>query len=565
MAHTLPRPIGDLVKKMHMLTSRKELKPMYCIDDLPLVNYVSSTGLTKEGCHSGQRKLLMTEIQFLSNCAIGCNLIIYAGSAPCEHLSILMKMFPLKKFLLIDPNFHTPGVDFKYVYQNIPVISKETYYKTRDIFKHKPTNKLSTKYHHYTKAEKLSVMKFHRHSDVIDVVDVTNPTNITSMALIHKVFNEVGYKTLITDIINGTDMVYVIQDYMTRDLTNFIATSLSNANNPQMCFISDIRTNLFTNAPTDVDTMWNDALQLIFVQTLKPVYSMIKFHPPYHGCISSPDIIARIHNGEDDPIINMIRDDFKYAKSEYKYNPTTEYGNEMKTQDYRYVASEQVWLQTWAPSSSSEARLIISHKNLSDPLQNYNSIEWDNKFMYFRTIRGVGYFNSFYKALKNHNHSYDGCFDCMLEMLIITSFISSRATPLTATATIDTQRLIKLIETEPKIVIELLRISTAIDDELLYSRFVKCYSHGQVTRPPVALYFYRHTTDKHYVKLWQINSETLATTLVYTKGRKNSKIVVNPKITKYTLASNFTEFKPYANGFANFLMIKDKVKLKHIN
>jgi hypothetical protein len=61
--------------------------------------------------HFGQRKLFLSEVEFLTLC---CNsfdentqnpLVIYAGAAPGTHISLLSKMFPFIKFVLIDPAF----------------------------------------------------------------------------------------------------------------------------------------------------------------------------------------------------------------------------------------------------------------------------------------------------------------------------------------------------------------------------------------------------------------------------------------------------------------------------
>ena len=61
-------------------------------------------------CHWGQKKLLLSEIQFLTRILkvlktkdLNDYCIIYIGSAPGEHLTILFKMFPNILWLLYDP------------------------------------------------------------------------------------------------------------------------------------------------------------------------------------------------------------------------------------------------------------------------------------------------------------------------------------------------------------------------------------------------------------------------------------------------------------------------------
>ena len=52
--------------------------------------------------HYGQRKLCITELYFMSEYANLSNLVIYVGSAPCSHLSIILDFFPKHIFHLYD-------------------------------------------------------------------------------------------------------------------------------------------------------------------------------------------------------------------------------------------------------------------------------------------------------------------------------------------------------------------------------------------------------------------------------------------------------------------------------
>lgn len=61
--------------------------------------------------HYGQRKLLLSEIEFLTNVCISLPaklkhkriVVIYAGAAPGDHIDLLYSMFPFIKFVLVDP------------------------------------------------------------------------------------------------------------------------------------------------------------------------------------------------------------------------------------------------------------------------------------------------------------------------------------------------------------------------------------------------------------------------------------------------------------------------------
>jgi cap2 methyltransferase len=70
----------------------------------------SVSNTTSRNIHIGQRKLLMSEIHFLtevhrSNTAHAPMLCVYAGACPCTHIPVLLDMFPNVYFILIDPAF----------------------------------------------------------------------------------------------------------------------------------------------------------------------------------------------------------------------------------------------------------------------------------------------------------------------------------------------------------------------------------------------------------------------------------------------------------------------------
>jgi cap2 methyltransferase len=61
-------------------------------------------GEVKLAMHFGQRKLLLTEIEFLTNCGNLSDTVVYVGSAPGYHIKLLTKYFPNHKFELYDPS-----------------------------------------------------------------------------------------------------------------------------------------------------------------------------------------------------------------------------------------------------------------------------------------------------------------------------------------------------------------------------------------------------------------------------------------------------------------------------
>src|SRR6185437_11524233 len=76
------------------------------IKNIPLIEDLA---YQRTGCyplinrHLGQRKLIMTEIYFLTRYGHLSNNVVYAGSADGLHLPILHSMFPDKRLFLYDP------------------------------------------------------------------------------------------------------------------------------------------------------------------------------------------------------------------------------------------------------------------------------------------------------------------------------------------------------------------------------------------------------------------------------------------------------------------------------
>jgi len=62
----------------------------------------------KSVIHWGQRKLLLSEIEFLTHYSDLSTLVVYAGAAPGSHITMLADMFPKHNFILYDPNDFDP-------------------------------------------------------------------------------------------------------------------------------------------------------------------------------------------------------------------------------------------------------------------------------------------------------------------------------------------------------------------------------------------------------------------------------------------------------------------------
>ena len=91
------------------------------IDDLDSLPWRADSPKSRT-THIGQRKLLMTEVLFLSKCAKINDTIVYAGAAPGLHIPFLQSLFANKrlKYELYDPRaFGIPETEISRHIKNI--------------------------------------------------------------------------------------------------------------------------------------------------------------------------------------------------------------------------------------------------------------------------------------------------------------------------------------------------------------------------------------------------------------------------------------------------------------
>mgnify|MGYP003451846135 CR=1 FL=1 len=208
-----------LVRLATPMIEMKNHPLVYKYDDLGMLPYTSSSGIKRINCHAGQRKLLLTEIEFLTCCAGDSGIIIYAGSAPCEKLPVLLKMFPGKKFLCVDPNyhsFHAPDARPVIVYQNVDRISSDTIANARKDMRLADRTHLSgedkKRLQNIRLQDKPTMYKSEYRGDMTKPAE---PKHAATMRKIQQDFESENYKTMVADLIRGDSRVYIIQDYMT--------------------------------------------------------------------------------------------------------------------------------------------------------------------------------------------------------------------------------------------------------------------------------------------------------------------------------------------------------------
>lgn len=74
------------------------------------LQYREKTGCARINLHLGQRKLFMTEVEFLTLHGDLSDTAVYVGSAPGNHLPYLLELFPNHKLILYDKTKHIPSL-----------------------------------------------------------------------------------------------------------------------------------------------------------------------------------------------------------------------------------------------------------------------------------------------------------------------------------------------------------------------------------------------------------------------------------------------------------------------
>lgn len=442
----------------------KTFEPISTVEQLKSMKYNNNRIITTN-CHAGQRKLMLTEIQFYS--CIEENLIVYSGSAAGDHMSVILKMFPNKKFILIDPAFHNIDADYMYLYQNVDVLAADNIKKFKSFTESRDER---------VRAHAARLLNAPFYGTDKRYNTLAGPRDEIKAHAAE--FKKSLYKGIIADIKgSGTYRIFIIQDYLTPELADLLAKAFKGGGEP-FSYVSDIRSTMFGDMPSDMDYVWNDALQLYLIKVLRPKYSMLKFHPPYFEDKGSYEKLMGAKDGF-------------HAKMRADIELVGQFGIDMlanyKKGVHEYFKNRVIWLQAWAPNHSSETRLIVSADAIDEGYQNYDHAEWDNKFYYFRYLRMYGYFGMFYEPLakytsaKHLHNPYEGCFDCTYEMFILGNYLLRSGAFEMNAADVG-----KYIFEHPD---ALLGLHSLIEKNLLYpsSRSVKCGFHDQIVEPLVGL------------------------------------------------------------------------------
>ena len=320
----------NLYKKLFRQDMVKKHSPTMLFNDIKKqLPYQSKMSNTNMGLHIGQRKLLLTEVQFLTNYS-DIKYCIYVGSAPGNKTHFLSQLFPDIKFILIDPN------KFDLVLADIPNNSKITH-------RHQPNKDIIHIYYEYPTK-----------SDIYLNNKKMNDLNTTE-------------EGKLTDFIkNSTHKIFIIEDYMNMKISNMLKT-LGNTS-----FISDVRSSI-EGVPNDFDIIWNTSMVYNWINVLQPEITMVKFRIPYYNEISDFNKYK-----------DMYKDDFDISK---KYG--TDFINDYKTRKFK-MSKCTLYIQPWKGYQSAEMRGYITKKDINNVIE-YSIKDIENKLFYYNKILRMCY------------------------------------------------------------------------------------------------------------------------------------------------------------------------------
>lgn len=292
-----------------------------------------------KGVHYGQRKLLITEIMFLTMFADPDKVynVIYAGSAPSIKYPVLRELFKNCRFILIDPNPYSENV----------LSQPHLYFKGN------------------FDSEKIKI--------------------------------------------NSHIRTVIINDLCTMDLIEKLA-HLGN-----ILFISDIRTNLLANAPTEYDILFNVAQHKSWLDILynkdKDLKYMLKSR-----CIFTLDQTEHFDN-----FIKLVGEIPEWKLHGQKITEVFKSGNLLDIDG-------EIYIQPWKGTHSTEVRIVGNNPEWVER----KCISIESKLFYYnvnlrisdeaRRISGIEAFGFTDEDIKSNGvdvmllKDYCGCNDCGIEI-----------------------------------------------------------------------------------------------------------------------------------------------------
>lgn len=344
--------------------------PVFMDDAFPQEPYKSRNSDVKSAIHWGQRKLIISEIQFLS---IFCEPhtsyhIVYVGSAPGTHIAFLDELFASRHtWELIDP-----GMFDRTILEGRANITLRNEFFTNAVAYDINVRRLEKSYSALAALYRYSTAKAKRKVEL----HVELEKNLGSM-----------------DVARATEEIpSMFEPLVPVPLGLELLARVGMEKDKPLLFISDIRTGNLSMPNFEDHVAENMKAQESWTRILQAEYSLLKFRLPYTR-------IAKKFGGRD--IVqqqNLISCD-----------GTVQY------------LRGQVLLPVWTRPTSTEGRLVVPKGAFQ---VSYNVEKIENQFFFFNSVlRERVHFNHFYEFHDIFNHHFDAaaelhCLSTYLDCLI---------------------------------------------------------------------------------------------------------------------------------------------------
>jgi hypothetical protein len=366
--------------------------------------------------HIGQLKLLLSELQFLTDALKEDDkkhtdeiLFVYAGSAPCNHMFMIEKLFPNIKFLFVDPNEHC-------VYYENP--SNPDYYKDTQEFNYVNNDNITTHYNEkyidkflyfkLAKGNRFSIPNRKVNCYHINKIVNVERDNYKKLIEINADHTEAD---LLKNLFQTNHKYYVIEDYFTNDLAMTISKVMTKLNK-KIYFCSDIRSQNEENEPGDLEVIWDSLQQYNWLKILENnIYkATLKFRTPFH--IEKDK--KHVEKARNITMKSLFKDAEDKGLDVY---------NDYMNNKFTYLKGVRINIQSFPPTSSTETRLIVSPDIIQNNVfEEYDSREFEDKLFYYNRIIRPYKFMECNDKYKSEFYGIDNCQDCSLMIHIIRNY-----------------------------------------------------------------------------------------------------------------------------------------------
>ena len=391
----------NFTSAINNIISNKIQSSIITYDDIKnKLPYRSMKYFIRKSLHIGQLKLLISEIQYLTDELVKKGLkhtdkiyFVYAGSAPGHHTSILEGLFPNAEFLLVDPREHC------LYYAN----NKTQYDKEH-----------TSKFLYYKVASGNRFDIPDRNIDCIldgnvEIIDRNNQSDV------HDTNKRFSIQNMKETLFQSNYKFYLFEDYYSDDISKVIEYVMQKLNK-QIYFCSDIRSSDDEDYPKDLDVVWNLAQQYNWLRNMKNSVckAMLKFRVPYYTDEDKQHFKRNMNN-------NIYKHDFNSC-SKLGLDFIKNYNSGI----FQYYEYESINLQAFPGYTSAESRLIVDGSTIrSNKLVKYNINDYEQKFFYYNNVMRLYGFCVHNEHYISKKLGLDYCNDCAIVINVLQKYFDN--------------------------------------------------------------------------------------------------------------------------------------------